>query len=101
MNSIEPLAEPPVACEPLEEVVLVEIVRNRQVRNVDELVAILEIVDDDDLVMTTLGERANQVAANEAGAAGYYKHAATPLRPAGNTSRRNTGTLLRPPQQPG
>ena len=56
--------------EPREEIVLVEVVGDAAADEVHELAAIREIVDDHDVVVAASVELTNQVAADEAGAAG-------------------------------
>ena len=93
-----------VRIQPLDEIVLVEVIGDRQVRDIDELVAVFEIVYDDDIVMAALDQGANEVAADEAGAAGHYVHGSVPQRddpsrPArDSTGHRNKGTS--PPPSP-
>ena len=52
-----------------DEVALVEVVRNRAFREIDELLALLKIVDGDDVGNAALIERDHIVAADEAGCA--------------------------------
>src|SRR5210317_793367 len=87
-----------IGIQTIDELVFVEVIGDRLVRDVDELVTVLEIVDDDDVVITTLYEGTDEVAADEAGTAGHYVHGSVPQRddasrPARDSTRhRNKGT---------
>ena len=63
-----------VGRQSLDEVVLIEIVGNAQVRDVDELVAIFQIIDHDDIIVPAIDQRTYKVTPNKPGAAGYDHH---------------------------
>ena len=87
------LAEPP------DEVLLVEVIGNREIGNIDELMPVLQIVDNDDVVMTAVREGLDQVATDKAGTAGDDVHTINRLRRSCSTAHRSTGTLPRPSPQ--
>ena len=66
--------EPLVCCNASRQLVLVKIIGNGEVRNIGELVTIGQVVNDDDIVGTTVDQGPDQVAANETGTAGDDKH---------------------------
>jgi hypothetical protein len=73
-NGPDRFSEPPVGIETLEKIILIEVVSYRELGNIDELVTILQIVHNDDVVMTPVNESANEITADEAGAACDYMH---------------------------
>ena len=65
-----------------QKIVFVNVIGYREIRDIDEFVAVTEFVNDNDVVMTALNQLADEVTADKAGAAGNDM----PVRPA--TRRR-------------
>ena len=79
-----------------DKVIFIEIVRDIQIRNIDELVAVGEIVNDHYIVTTALRQSLNNITSNESGAAGYDMHRSTILRlPSCDIARHSTDTWPR------
>ena len=69
------------ATEPVEKIVLVQVIGNFTVGQVAELVAIGQIVDGNDIGLVALVECLNEIAADESRGAGYDdRHARFPVR---------------------
>ena len=60
--------------ETIDEFVLVEVVGDRQVGDIDELVTVAQLVNDHDVVVTGRDQLAHEVAADESGTAGHNMH---------------------------
>ena len=73
-NCLDSLGKRRISRQPLNKIVLVEVVGYRQIGDIDELVSILEIVNHDDIVVPAVRKRVNEVAANESGTAGDDIH---------------------------
>ena len=58
--------------EPLEKIILVEIIRDFAVDEIDELVAATQIIDGENLGLAALVERLDDVGPDETGGAGHY-----------------------------
>ncbi len=69
-----------VRLEPLQKFVFVYVIGNRQVGNVDEFVAVAEVIDDDHVIVPIINQCADEIAAYESGASGNYVHAVIPDR---------------------
>jgi hypothetical protein len=68
-NCLDTLGKPRISRQTLNKIILVEVVCYRQIRDIDELVPILEVVHDDNFVVPAVCKCVNEVAANEPGAA--------------------------------
>ena len=73
-NCLDSLGKPRISRQPLNKIILVEIIGYRQIGYIDEFVSILEVVDNDNVVVPTAYKCVNEVTANKSGTAGDDIH---------------------------
>jgi len=66
--------------QPVQKLVLIDIISHRRITDIQKLTPIGEIVDNDNIIATPRIKRMNKVAANEAGATRYDYQNSTPLK---------------------